>query len=301
MALPVNSNYSMLPWYSDVRYQNHRKPGSQGKVWPLISRTKRMPPFQAYRVHPETAKPITRFDLIEVSVSNGKTTILSTTNILTEVNTAGLVIREFEDSGYDLVTYPGTTAMTTAIANEGTYYAVMSDAIDGVGNTWYSEVFCVKSSVEGFLKLSFWHDEGFAVPEHHISYAEPFANFVYLKDGPFKPIYQSSPQVNEVDGYPYQLYIWSKKTFRFVVLLPEYMMDLLRLVGQHYYVTIEYDGLTYNVLWINPIQGEWEKHGDLCSMEFQFLTDTVVATTGRLKPEGQGFAYDQTGYSEGYS
>lgn len=297
MALPVNSNYSMLPWYSDVRYQNHRKPGSQGNVWPLISRTKRMPPFQVYRVHPVSPAPITVFELIEVAVISGKTNIITTTDILTQVNSAGLVIREFADSGYDLITYPGATAMTTAIANEGTYYCHMSDG----ASHWYSEVFCAKASVSEYLKLSFWHDEGFAVPEHHISYGEPFANFVYLKDGPFKPIYSSNPQVNEVDGFPFQLYIWSKKTFRFVVLLPEYMMDLLRLVGHHYYVTIEYNGLTYNVLWINPIQGEWEKHGDLCSMEFQFLTDTVVATTGRLKPEGEGFAYDQTGYTEGYS
>jgi hypothetical protein len=302
MPLSPNSNFSMLPWLPHVKYQQHRKPEAQGKVWPLIAGVKKLPPFQIYRPHPELAHPITFFQVYEISVnSKGITTILNTYDILAEATTAGLTIREFPDDGYDLITWPGDTALATLLPNEGTYYASISDAVDGEGNTWYSEAFCIKSDLSKYLKISFWHDVGLSVPGHHISYATPFKNFIYLETTVNKPEYSNRPDVNDVDGFPYVMYQVSVKTFRFNVLLPEYAMDLIRLLSHHYYIVIEENGLTYEVIWIDGIQGEWLPQGNLCPWEFKFLTDTIVATTGKLKPEGEGFAYDQTAYQEGHS
>lgn len=305
MALPVNSNFSMLPWLSHVRYQNHRKPYSQGQVWPLIAGVKNLPPFQIYREHPVNPRPLTIFNVYEIKVNtNGvttTTTILNTYDILAEATTAGLTIREFADSGYDLITWPANTTLATLLPNEGIYYAEISDKIDGVGDSWFSEAFCLKSDLTKYLKLSFWHDIGFAVPMHHISYADPFQNFIYLEADVCKPEYSNRPEINEVDGFPYVMYQVSSKRYRFNVLLPEYACDLLRLVPHHYHILVEKDGQIYNVIWMDAIQGEWLPQGNLCPYEFVFLQDTIVATTNRLTPEGDGFAYDQTAYQEGFS
>ena len=44
-----NNNLSVLPWYSDIKYQNHRKTYAYGNIYPLFTPARTLLPFQIMR------------------------------------------------------------------------------------------------------------------------------------------------------------------------------------------------------------------------------------------------------------
>jgi hypothetical protein len=286
-----NNNTSILPWYSSINYQYHRKHYVE-EPWSLVSERYKLPPFQ---IHRTTALEDTITSLVLHSTETG-----GTIDILAAMNLTGLIVESF--SGYDLITYPGIDAMTDVQMNDGQYYAVMSDGT----NTWYSEMFYMKSDVSKLIKLKYWHDEPFMFADHHISYVSPFANFVYLSNCEAGAAINKSRYTTDLDkddrgGYPFLIYGVSNKRYRFTVLLPEFMADALRLVPLHHYVTIYHDGYTYEIdeILFNP--GDWLEQGHLIPVEFEFQTNkTVVQVTGKVKPESEGYSYDQAAYDDSH-
>lgn len=287
-----NNNYSILPWYDDQRYQNHRKTYAYGQVFPLIAKRNLLPCFQVVRFD-QLMAPITEFILI--ALEDG-----SEYDITADILGSGLQVQSFSPADgdpYDLIVYPGTTAMGALNMLEGMFEARMSDG----SNTWYSERWCCKNDVSKYIKLSYWHDVPFQVPLHHISYVEPFYSFVYLDSLINKPEYFEQQEVEERDGYVFPIYQISKKTFRIVGLaLPEYLCDALRLVWMHHYVEIYYDGIKYTVDDIRVIFGDWVSQGHLCGVSIEFHTDTVVTQTGFIKDENDGGDYNQADYNDDF-
>lgn len=281
----TNSNYSVLPWYDSVSRQQHRKSYAQGQVWPLLTKTKRLPPFQVIKTSALT-DPVTLFELI--SVENG-----ASTDILANISVNGLALDSF--TGYDVISYTGTQDLTYPVST-GQYYAKMSDGT----NTWFSEVFYIATDLTQAIKVSFWHDQPFVIPGGHISYKEPFYNFIYFSSEINRPSYPYDEELSDRDGYKFPIYSVSKKTFRFTALLPEYMIDVVRLIPQHHFVTIEQFGITYNVDYIIINPTGWVTPGHLNNVEFEFETDTVVQVTGKIKPESVGHSYDQSAYDDSH-
>lgn len=289
-----NNNYSILPWYDDARYQNHRKTYAFGQVFPLIAETYKLPCFQVFRTtaltNPITSVTLRRLETGDEFEISGALTI------------AGLEVQSFTPTGsdaYDLIVYPGIDAMTDVGPwPEGMYECVMTDGT----NTWYSERFCWKNDVSKYIKISYWHDVPFSVPRHHISYRDPFKSFCYLNSQINRPNYIEEDESEEKDGYLFPIYQISKKRYRILgLLLPEYLCDALRLVWMHHYVTVQWDGITYTVDDIRFIfDSEWEEQGNLCKVVVEFHTDTVVTQTGFIKDENDGGDYDQTDYNDDY-
>ena len=60
MATNNNNNYSVLPFYTDIQEQNHRKPYAYGEVYPLYAPINQILPFQIDVVAAPTA-PISVF------------------------------------------------------------------------------------------------------------------------------------------------------------------------------------------------------------------------------------------------
>lgn len=285
-----NNNYSILPWYDAVSRQNHRKSYAQGQVWPLISKINRLPCFQIYREAlgtPGVPDPITTFTITHIESG-------TVYNILA---TSGLGIEQYSPpnlTAYDLIVYTGQYDAPGTF-KEGQYEGVISDGT----NTWYSERFFMRSYLGDLIKISYWHDVPFLVPLHHISYREPFYNFLYLNSEINRPAYPEEEEVVERDGYRFPIFQVSKKTFRIVgLLLPEFMCDALRLLWMHHYCTVEFDGITYYPDSIRVIYGEWEKPGHLCGVTIEFVTDTVATQTGFIKNANDGGDYDQTDYND---
>ena len=288
-----NSNTNILAWYPDQRYQQHRKSYAQGQVWPLVALHYTLPPFQVYREHLE-ATAITSLIITHIQTSTQYNVTL------TMINDGGLNIQEFSPSGQtasDLIVYPGLVQMTDVSLPEGQYDAVMTDGT----NTWYSERFYMTAYVGNLVKINYWHRTPFTLPEGHISYADPYYNFIYL---PLpcevnRPRIEEEEEIEERDGHKFPIYMISKKVFRIVgLLLPEYLFDALRLVWMHTDVTVEFDGIEYTTDSFRIIYDDFEKTGHLAPVTIEFTTDTVVTATGYIEEENDGGDYDQTDYND---
>lgn len=281
-----HTNYSVLPFYTDIKYQNHlrqqRTGYGNGEVWPLVSELKKCPPFQIIRT--ETPGAILTVNLVRVSDG-------TTTDITTDITANGLQVQAFAPD-YDIIVYPATLDMDNLPNSIGHHYLIITDGT----NSWWSEIFNVVNSVSTFIKVSFWHDERFNIPGGHISYVEPFSNFFYLPGPITRPVYPLEEEIDERDQYEFLLHGASSKAFRWRSLVPEFMADIIRLLPLHYHRLVEFDGITFDGFTLKIEFKDWVQGDHLVPIEFSLTPDTQVQTTGKLIPDGDGFEYDQTEY-----
>lgn len=285
----TRNNYSPLKWSNNIEDQHHRKWHTYNQMFPLVTTDRLLPTFQVIR--DQRANSITQFDLYSFDAK-------TTTSLLSQVvtnNDLGLHVHSYTNPNidYDLIIYPAATLLTNALS-EGMYYLIMSDGVE----TWYSEVFGVSSFIDDLLKIEYWHDEAFVVPDGHIRYDHPFKNTVFISATIGKPEYQFEDRVRKRDGYNFPIYQASWKMFKFEFLAAEYLIDALRLIRQHHFVRIHSQGSVYNVDEF-ILTTEWTEFGDVAKAEVEFTTDTVVTTTGKGKIPSGG-DYDQTDYNEDY-
>lgn len=289
-----NNNLSILPWFDAQSRQNHRKSYTQGQVWPLICAQYRMPCWQIKRAAlgtPGVPDPVT--SLVITHIQTG-----ATFDLTAAISGAGFGIEQYTPPGedaYDLLVYNGQSNIEGFLTPEGQYDAVMTDGT----NTWHSERFFMRAYLGDLIQIKYWHDAPFLVPGYHISYRNPFYNFVYLNSEVNRPDYEETEEVEERDGYKFSIYATSRKKYKIVgLLLPEYMCDALRVLWMHHYAQVIFQGITYTPDEIRVVFGDWQEPGNVRAVTIEFITDTVVTQTGYIKSVGDGGDYDQTDYND---
>lgn len=263
-----NNNFSVLPWYTSIDEQNHRKSYAYGNVYPLITPPNKLLPFQIMRK--------TELNLIQ-SVLLFKNDGSLFADITQYMDETGLQVVKFLPMGYDVIVYPGNLPMPINTP-PGMYYAVITDGV----NTWYSEIFTIVLNVSGFLKIEWYDLENSVFDAGQIVYKNPnFKNVLYLNTELGKPEYVFEEDGETRDGYFFPEKQISEKTYKCVALAPEYLCDVMRFIRMTdiVIVTDKY-GRVYNVdtFLITP---KWETQGDIASVEIEFQTDTVVKKIGR--------------------
>lgn len=276
-----NNNLSVLPFYEKRDMQYSRRSYSYGEVYPLYCLNNFLPPFQIIREH-----SITYIPEINLYDKNGK----HIKDITSEVERTGLQLVEFEQFGYDVIVYPGNVVMDLKIS-EGMYYITFNTGDDII----YSEVFTVVNSVEGYLKLEWYDDENVIFDNGQIVYKNPlFRNILYLCAELGKPDYEFEEEGEDRNGFFFPEKQISEKTYKFVILAPEYLCDVMRLIrmADHIQITDKY-GEVYNCdsFLITP---QWQTQGNLASVTVEFQTNTVVKKIGRgyLMPNSGDFNND---------
>lgn len=265
-----NNNLSVLPWYTSISEQNHRKSYAYGQIYPLYTKKSYLLPFQIIRKSLGSSAPITSCKLYDKSG-----TFIE--DMTAKITSGGLSIVQFSTFGYDVIVFPGTTAVSTQM-KEGQYYAVLSDGT----NTWYSDIFTSVSDVSGYLKIEWFDDENVVFDGGQIVYQSPaFRNVLYLCTELGKPDYEFDEEGETRDGYFFPEKQLSTKKYKCTILAPEYLCDVMRLIrmADHVIVTDKY-GRQYDcdTFLITP---EWQAQGDLASVDIEFQTDTVVKKIGR--------------------
>ncbi|MCM1077879.1 MAG: hypothetical protein NC344_06910 [Bacteroidales bacterium] len=279
-----NINYSVLPWYTSIEQQNHRKSYAYGQIYPLYTPANTLLPFQIMRRHRAGAE-------IQSVLLYRKNGVL-VRDITQEMKDTGLRIISFPLRNLDVVIYPNTMPMSLQQA-DGQYYAVMSDGVE----TWYSEVFTVVQDMSGYLRIEWYDKENLEFDDGIIVYRNPlFKNYLYLCSEVGKPEYTFEEDGETRDGYFFTEKQLSEKTYRFTFLAPEYLCDVMRLIRMSDYVNIrDKYGREYNcdTFLITP---KWETQGNLASIEAEFDTATVVKKIGR------GYILRDTGdYDDDYN
>lgn len=263
-----NNNFSVLPWYTSINEQNHRKSYAYGNIYPLFTPKNKLLPFQIMR---ETrANNVTSVILYK---KNGQ----QFADITQSMNETGLQIVPFVSLGYDVIVYTGILPMPINTP-PGMYYAVISDGVE----TWFSEIFTTVNDVSGYLKIEWFDIENAVFDAGQIVYKNPtFVNTLYLNTELGKPEYVFEEDGETRDGYFFPEKQISEKTYKCVALAPEYLCDVMRFIRMSdiVIVTDKY-GRKYNVdtFLITP---KWETQGDIASVEIEFQTDTVVKKIGR--------------------
>ena len=263
-----NNNISVLPFYTSIDEQNHRKSYAYGKIYPLFAPADMLLPFQIIRN--TRANDVTSVVLYD---KTGK----QVADITTNMKESGLQIVRFQTLGYDVILYPSILPMPLNQL-DGIYYISVSDGVQ----TWYSEMFTVVQDVSAYLKIQWWDVENLVFDAGQIVYTEPnYKNTLYLCTELGKPEYEFEEDGEERDGYFFPEKQISVKTYKCTILAPEYLCDVMRFIRMADYIHItdkygrEYDCDTF------LITPKWETQGDLASVEIEFKTNTVVKKIGR--------------------
>lgn len=263
-----NNNLSVLPFYTDIEQQNHRKSYAFGAIYPLFAPANFLLPFQIMR--PTRGNAITRVRLYD---RNGNLIEDLTQNM----KDVGLQIVRFQALGYDVIVFPAILPMPTNMF-DGIHYLTISDGVQ----TWYSEMFTIVQDMTPYLKIEWWDAENFVFDAGQIIYQNPaFKNRLYFCTELGKPEYQFDEEGDNRNGYYFPTKQISEKTYKCTVLAPEYLCDVMRFIRMADYVRItdkygrEYDVDTF------LITPKWQTQGDLASVEIEFETNTVAKKIGR--------------------
>lgn len=263
-----NNNFSVLPWYTSIDQQNHRKSYAYGTIYPLFTPKRTLLPFQIMRN--TSSRDITEAQLYD---KNG----VLFADITTALRETGLQIVPFASFGYDVIVYPSLLPFAIDTP-DGIYYARMTDGV----NVWYSEMFTIVGDLSGYLKIEWYDVENFVFDAGQIVYQNPkFHNVLYLCTELGKPEYPFEEEGETRDGYFFPEKQISEKTYRCMVLAPEYLCDVMRFIrmSDKVFVTDKY-GRQYDcdTFLITP---KWQTQGDLASVEIEFETATVAKKIGR--------------------
>ena len=263
-----NNNISVLPWYTSIEQQNHRKSYAYGQIYPLFTPKRTLLPFQIMRN--TSTRDITGAQLYT------KEGVLFA-DITTALFETGLQIVRFASLGYDIIVYPSLLPFAIDTP-DGIYYARMTDGV----NVWFSEMFTIVNDVSGYLKIEWYDLENFVFDAGQIVYQNPtFHNVLYLCTELGKPEYPFEEEGETRDGYFFPEKQISEKTYRCMALAPEYLCDVMRFIrmSDKVFVTDKY-GRQYDcdTFLITP---KWQTQGDLASVEIEFETATVAKKIGR--------------------
>lgn len=261
-----NNNFSVLPWYTDIREQNHRRSYAYGSVYPLYTMVNTLLPFQIIR--PKRNNAISAVKLYTVDGA-------FVADITETMKETGLQVVSFES--YDVIVYTAFFPMATNVG-QGQYYATLTDGVD----TWFSEVFTYVNDLSGYLKVEWYDKENLYFDSGMIVYQNPtFKNRLYLATELGKPDYTFEEEGETRNGYFFPEKQLSEKTYKCTILAPEYLCDVMRFIRMADYVTVtDKYGRIYDcdTFLITP---KWQTQGDLASVEIEFETDTVVKKIGR--------------------
>lgn len=259
----VNNNMSPLPFYDNIALQNHRKDYAFGQIYPLITHSNLLLPFQVVLSKGTSIEEIRLYNF-----NNG--TYVDITNSLLE---NGITIKDYNT--FSILKYPGTLPIIE-IDQEGLYYLVITIADFGV---IYSDVFTVTNNIDKYLLLEYYNSYNFEFKNGIVDFSDNFKFKCYLDTQIGKPDYDFEEEVTERLGYTFVESQISKKIYRFTFVAPEYLCDALRIVRLCENKQITSKLQTYEPISFNMMP-KWEDQGDLAAVECEFETDTVVANLG---------------------
>lgn len=259
----VNNNMSPLPFYDNIALQNHRKDYAFGQVYPLITHSNLLLPFQVVLSKGTSIEEIRLYNF-----NNG--TYVDITNSLLE---NGITIKDYNT--FSILKYPGTLPIIE-IDQEGLYYLVIKIADFGV---IYSDIFTVTNNIDKYLLLEYYNSYNFEFKNGIVDFSDNFKFKCYLDTQIGKPDYDFEEEVTERLGYTFVESQVSKKIYRFTFVAPEYLCDALRIVRLCENKQITSKLQTYEPISFNMMP-KWEDQGDLAAVECEFETDTVIANLG---------------------
>lgn len=203
---------------------------------------------------------------------------------LSMVNDAGLLTVVCRESTVaDLPQGPYTIELFVNLTTAGT-------------ETFYSDTVFITANIMNYVKIE-WHNEyDLSVAGRTIPFTEGFRPSCYVATHIGKPEYRFEEESTSRLGYDFIESVLSKKTFRFVFVLPEYLCDALRLAKLcHVKSVTRYDLPNYGKRYLPmniSLDMEWEEQGNLAGVTCTFDVDNVLNNTSGYLPGNGDFNND---------
>lgn len=269
----IDNTFQVVPFYTSLEEQNHRKSYAFGTVYPNICPTDYLLPFQLQlKRNVENPKSVL-FAKAELYDLNDKlikdvTDYINAWYDATKSDGGFYWYYSFWDSGSELQ------------APEGFAYFRLEGS---EGDIYYSEVLCFCSDLSNYISLRFFDNNNFdTISKGTLWYSLNYENRIYIDAAIGKPEYDLEEEGEERDGFFFAEKQISKKTYRFSFVAPEYLCDILRIAPLSETVIIYYKGKVYNVDQI-LVSTDWGEQGDLATVEIEFTSDSIIKKLGTIQ------------------
>lgn len=152
-------------------------------------------------------------------------------------------------------------------------YLELSDGID----TWYSAYF-------GFcnpcMRIEWYDVEDFIMDAGAIAYSDGYKNEMFFDAEIGMPEYEFEEEVAERNGYQFPISQISYKKYKFTILVPEEVCDVMRFIrlSDHIYISTRENIYKATSFLMTPT---WAEQGYLAEVACEFTTDTVAKKIGK--------------------
>lgn len=284
-----NNILTPLAFYTDKKYQDRFKSYGYGDIYPFFAPNNKMLPFQ-FEVGFTFEYGIGySHKLIKIGQNGVETVVVANLDIWVDF---------FNIGSHTYVVHNGLyVGQGFQNMSEGRYYIEAVYTKNGQEYHYYSEVFTVVNTLQPYLKMQWWDeanmvmDGGLLVYESTQTHSKNYKNTVYLATEVGKPSYEFEEEGDERNGYFFASKQISKKKYHFQFLAPEYLCDALRLIRMHDYITIDCNGITYQVDQMN-VTVDWQTQGNIASVGIDFYCSTVAKVVGKATPFITGGDYN---------
>ena len=152
-------------------------------------------------------------------------------------------------------------------------YLELSDGID----TWYSAYF---GFCEPCMRIEWYDVEDFLFDAGAIAYSNGYKNEMFFDAEIGMPEYEFEEEVAERNGYQFPISQISYKKYKFTILVPEEVCDVMRFIRLSDHIRISTKNDTYEVtsFLMTPT---WAEQGYLAEVACEFTTDTVAKKIGK--------------------
>ena len=152
-------------------------------------------------------------------------------------------------------------------------YLELSDGID----TWYSAYF---GFCEPCMKIDWYDVEDFLFDAGAIAYSDGYKNEMFFDAEIGMPEYEFEEEVAERNGYQFPISQISYKKYKFTILVPEEVCDVMRFIRLSDHIRISTKNDTYEAtsFLMTPT---WAEQGYLAEVACEFTTDTVAKKIGK--------------------
>lgn len=253
----MRANYSCIPFYQSIDDLDHFKEYAFGDIYNNCC-DKKLLPFQIVRMGNFTN--ISSVKLYNINMSGEL-------DITTYMVNAGLYIKTF--TAYSIIIFPANVSIPELPLGQK-----ILKITDGA-TTYYSDVILIMDSVSDKLCLKWSNDKDLTIPKSRICYENNFFNYVYFDTEIGKPEYPFEEEQETLNGLKFPIQQISKKTYKFSVIIPEYLADVLRLVRMHDNIVVQLKNkqfICFNFL----ITIENTEQGNLFLVTAEFEEDSLV-------------------------
>lgn len=265
-----NNNLSVLPFYATLDEQLSRRTYAYGEVYPLYIEKGYIHPFQLMiPSNVQSPNTITGVTLIDYN-----------TNTVVQDLTSAMTITKLAFTDYDVFVHR-YGSVTGAAWDIGRYYL----KIQTNHNAYDSEVFTVVDKISPYLKIEWWDDQDLVMRDSRIVYeitsAVKYKSVVFLDTQLGMPEYEFEEEGEKRDGLFFPEKMISEKTYRFIFLAPEYLLDAMRFIRMSDHIQItDRNGVVYNAdtFLLTP---KWQAPGMLAAVDGEFQTLSVAKKIGR--------------------